>query len=77
MEYKIIEKPALTFAGVSGRVPLQFEGINNEIVKLAQVLLWSNVRRCIVYRILSRMKLLICRMIRIQIFLRKTVHLRI
>lgn len=36
MEYKIIEKPALTFAGVSGRVPLQFEGINNEIVKLAQ-----------------------------------------
>lgn len=36
MEYKIIEKPAFTFAGVSKRVPLQFEGVNNEILKLAQ-----------------------------------------
>lgn len=36
MEYKIIEKPPFTFAGVSKRVPLQFEGINNEILKLAQ-----------------------------------------
>ena len=36
MEYKIIEKPAFTFAGVSKRVPLQFEGVNNAILKLAQ-----------------------------------------
>ncbi len=36
MEYKIIEKPAFIFAGVSKRVPLQFEGVNNEILKLAQ-----------------------------------------
>ena len=36
MEYEIIEKPAFTFAGVSKRVPLQFEGVNNAILKLAQ-----------------------------------------
>ena len=36
MEYKIVEKPAFTFAGVSKRVPLQFEGVNNDILKLAQ-----------------------------------------
>lgn len=36
MDYKIVEKPAFAFAGVSKRVPLQFEGVNNEIVKLAQ-----------------------------------------
>lgn len=33
MEYKIIEKEAFYFAGVSKRVPLQFEGVNNEIVE--------------------------------------------
>ena len=36
MKYKIVEKPAFTFAGVSKRVPLQFEGVNNDILKLAQ-----------------------------------------
>ena len=36
MECRIVDKPAFNFAGVSKRVPLQFEGINNEIVKLAQ-----------------------------------------
>ncbi len=36
MEYKIVEKPAFHFAGVSRRVPMQFEGVNQEIVKLAQ-----------------------------------------
>lgn len=36
MEYKIVEKPAFYVAGVSKRVPLQFEGVNNEIVKLAE-----------------------------------------
>ena len=36
MEYKIVEKPAFTFAGVSKRVPLQFEGVNNAILELAQ-----------------------------------------
>lgn len=36
MEYKIVEKPAFTFAGVSKRVPSQFEGVNNDILKLAQ-----------------------------------------
>ncbi len=36
MECKIIEKPAFTFVGVSRRVPLQFEGVNNEILKLAE-----------------------------------------
>ena len=36
MEYKLIEKAAFNFAGVSARVPMQFEGVNQEIVKLAQ-----------------------------------------
>ena len=36
MEYKIVEKPAFKFAGVSKRIPLQFEGVNNDILKLAQ-----------------------------------------
>ncbi len=36
MEYKIQQMPVFFFAGVSRRVPLQFQGVNNEIVKLAQ-----------------------------------------
>ncbi|NMB21418.1 MAG: AraC family transcriptional regulator [Firmicutes bacterium] len=36
MEFRIEEKPAFNLAGVSKRVPMQFEGINNEIVKLAE-----------------------------------------
>lgn len=36
MEFRLEEKPAFYLAGVSGRVPMQFEGVNQEIVKLAQ-----------------------------------------
>lgn len=36
MEYKIVEMPAFYLAGVSKRVPMQFEGVNQEIVKLAE-----------------------------------------
>lgn len=36
VEYRIEDKPAFNLVGVSKRVPMQFEGINNEIVKLAQ-----------------------------------------
>lgn len=36
MEFRIEDKPAFTLVGVSKRVPMQFEGVNNEIVKLAQ-----------------------------------------
>ena len=36
MEFRIENKPAFNLAGVSKRVPMQFEGVNNEIVKLAQ-----------------------------------------
>lgn len=36
MEFRIENKPAFNFAGVSRRVPMQFEGVNNEILKLAQ-----------------------------------------
>lgn len=35
MEFRIENKPAFNLAVVSKRVPMQFEGINNEIVKLA------------------------------------------
>jgi len=36
MEFRIEEKPAFNLIGVGKRVPMQFEGINNEIVKLAE-----------------------------------------
>jgi len=36
MDYKVIDKAAFNFVGVSKRVPMQFEGVNQEIVKLAQ-----------------------------------------
>jgi AraC family transcriptional regulator len=36
MEFRIEEKPAFNLVGVSKRVPMQFEGVNMEIVKLAQ-----------------------------------------
>lgn len=36
MECKIVKKPAFNFVGVSKRVPLQYEGVNEEIVKLAE-----------------------------------------
>ncbi|MDX9872437.1 MAG: AraC family transcriptional regulator [Clostridia bacterium] len=36
MEFRIEEKSAFNLVGVSKRVPMQFEGVNNEIVKLAQ-----------------------------------------
>lgn len=35
MEFRIEEKPAFNLVGVSARVPMQFAGVNNEIVKLA------------------------------------------
>ena len=36
MDYKIVQMPAFKFAGVSKRVPMQFEGVNNAIVELAK-----------------------------------------
>ena len=36
MEFRIEDKSAFNLVGVSKRVPMQFEGVNNEIVKLAQ-----------------------------------------
>lgn len=36
MEFRIEDKPAFNLVGVSKRVPMQFEGVNNEIVELAQ-----------------------------------------
>ena len=36
MEFRIEDKPAFNLVGVSKRVPMQFEGVNSEIVKLAQ-----------------------------------------
>ncbi|MGI6357074.1 MAG: AraC family transcriptional regulator [Bacillota bacterium] len=36
MEFRIEEKPAFNLVGVSRRVAMQFEGVNQEIVKLAQ-----------------------------------------
>lgn len=36
MEFRIEDKPEFNLVGVSKRVPMQFEGVNNEIVKLAQ-----------------------------------------
>ncbi|MDV2884772.1 AraC family transcriptional regulator [Alkalihalophilus pseudofirmus] len=36
MEYKIVNKNAFKIAGVKKRVPIQFEGVNKEIEKLAE-----------------------------------------
>ncbi|MDD3654897.1 MAG: AraC family transcriptional regulator [Desulfotomaculaceae bacterium] len=36
MEFRIVDKSAFNLVGVSKRVPMQFEGVNNEIVKLAE-----------------------------------------
>lgn len=36
MDFKIVKKEAYNFVEVSKRVALQFEGVNNEIVKLTQ-----------------------------------------
>ena len=36
MEFRIEDKPAFNLVGVSKRVPMQFEGVNHEIVKLAK-----------------------------------------
>lgn len=36
MEYKIVEQPAFNLVGVSKRVSMQFEGVNNAILELAQ-----------------------------------------
>src|SRR5699024_11574655 len=36
MEFRIEDKPAFNLAGVSKRVPMQFEGVNQEIEKLAE-----------------------------------------
>jgi AraC family transcriptional regulator len=36
MEFKIEDKPAFNLVGVSKRVPMQYRGINQEIVKLAE-----------------------------------------
>jgi len=36
MDYKIVELPAFKFAGVSERVPMQFEGENQAIIALAK-----------------------------------------
>lgn len=38
MDYKIVDMPALKFAGVSKRIPMQFEGENNAIIELAQTI---------------------------------------
>lgn len=73
MEYKIIEKEAFCFAGVSKRVPMQFEGVNLEIVNWRRALQNSKERKCIESRILTHMKLLMYRMNPTQISLRKKV----
>jgi AraC family transcriptional regulator len=36
MEFRIVDKPAFNLVGVSKRVPMQFKGVNKEIVKLAE-----------------------------------------
>lgn len=38
MEHRIVPMPAFSFAGVTARVPLQFEGVNNAIVELARTI---------------------------------------
>lgn len=57
MDYKIIQKEAFRFVGVSKRVSLQFEGVNNEIVQLASEITEEQKESCINYKIWNHMKL--------------------
>jgi AraC family transcriptional regulator len=57
MEFRIEEKPAFNLVGVSKRVPMQFEGINNEIVKLALSITEEQKKKCTLFKIQSLMKL--------------------
>ena len=36
MEFRIENKPSFNFFGISKRIPMQFEGVNKEVVKLIQ-----------------------------------------
>ncbi|MGI6084745.1 MAG: AraC family transcriptional regulator [Acetivibrionales bacterium] len=36
LEFRIVDKPAFNLVGVTKRVPMQFRGVNQEIVKLAE-----------------------------------------
>ena len=54
MEYRIVEKPAFRFAGVSRRVPMQFEGVNEAIVRLAESITPGSGRNCTACGILPR-----------------------
>ena len=57
MNYKIIQKEAFRFVGVSKRVSLQFEGVNNEIIQLASEITEEKKESCINYKIWNHMKL--------------------
>lgn len=56
MDYKIIQKEAFNFVGVSKRISLQFEGVNNEIVELAQSISKEQKKKCMNFKILNRVK---------------------
>lgn len=56
MDYKIVEMPAFKFAGVSKRVPMQFEGVNEAIVELARSITEEQGRPCMPSKILSPLK---------------------
>lgn len=51
MEFRIEDKPAFHLAGVSKRVPMQFEGVNNEIVKLSESITPEQKEECIRFKI--------------------------
>lgn len=57
MDYKIIQKEAFRFVGVSKRISLQFEGVNNEIVQLASEITEGKKESYINYKIWNHMKL--------------------
>jgi len=50
MEFRLEDKPAFNLVGVSKRVPMQFEGVNNEIVKLAESIT-NKEKKCIRFKI--------------------------
>lgn len=47
----IKNKPAFNLVGVSKRVPMQFEGVNDEIVNLAESITDEQKKKCIPFKI--------------------------
>ena len=71
MEFRIETKPAFNFVGVSKRVPMQFEGVNEEIVQLALSITDEQKKKCMPCKTSHHTKSSMFLMMLMQIFKRR------